>query len=86
MAFKIHLSRLFIDPIPNFHEMYGIIDERSWHSSSDCNISCMKVHMATLDAFDAQSSKGSEILSKANAQHNLSKLCSVWELQDFECV
>ena len=86
MTLKIHLSRILVDPIPDFHEMYRIINKRSWNTSSNGHISCVQVHVTTLDAFDAQGSQGGKILCKAYAQHYLGQFLSVWELQYFECV
>ena len=56
MALEIHLSGLLVDPIPYFHEMDRIIYERSGYTSSYCHVSCVQVHVATLDALNTQSS------------------------------
>ena len=78
MASEVHLSALFVYPIPDFHEADAIIDQLSRNTSSNGHIPGVEVHMASLDSFYAKGPQSSEVLSQTDTSHNLSKLLSVW--------
>jgi len=62
MALEVSLSCFDIDLVPHLHELNSIIDHVLGHSSLDCNIPSVQVHVASLDAFDAEGTEGCQIL------------------------
>jgi len=56
MTFHVHLGSLLGDHIPGFHEINGVINELSWNTCSDSNISCVEIHVTSLNTFNRESS------------------------------
>lgn len=71
MTFEIVLGSLGIDLIAHLHELYYLRHEILGNSSLDSYISCMKVHVASLDAFHGKCSQSCQILGKTYRHHNM---------------
>ena len=86
MALQVLLCRLEVDPVPCLHEKDGWVHETGWYSCLDGHVSCMQVHVAPLDAFNAHGSQCRKVLCEAHRGHDLSNSVGIWIAHDLMSV
>ena len=67
------LGRLHINSVSHLHEFDDLRDQVMRDASLDGYVSCMQVHVTTLDTFHAKSAECSQVLCQANCHHNMSE-------------
>ena len=79
VAEQVLLRRLQVYSVSCLHEKHGLIHETGGDARLDRNVASVKVHVTSLNAFDAHGSERSEVLSKADGGHDLSDISGAWE-------
>lgn len=82
MSFEIVLSGLHVNLVPHLHKLYYLGHEVIRHARLDGDIPRMKVHVAFLYPFNAQSTESRQVLGETNRGHDVGKFNGRGKVED----